>query len=71
MRPVETIQGMREGDAEEWRKEWIWYIVKTLVRAAVYPKHNNNNWKLQPAFKESLKIDELPIYNHSQMHILI
>jgi hypothetical protein len=44
---------------------------KNIVRAAVYPKHNNNNWKLQPAFKESLKIDELPIYDHGQMHILI
>jgi hypothetical protein len=35
------------GDKEEWWREWIqlWYILRTLVKIAMYPQYNNNKKK--------------------------
>jgi hypothetical protein len=40
MKPVETIPGMERGIKRECWRGWIqlWYIVRTLVNATIYPQ---------------------------------
>jgi hypothetical protein len=46
MRPVEIIpeMGGRE-DKGEFRKGWVWYIVRTFVNVTRYSQYKNNKTK--------------------------